>query len=119
MKKASPKYTVGDDTAQIVVGFHGFYSHSRRLPRKAVSRTLESTRQQWNRSSLLSFSHNRIAEQEINREIDELVRKEVARCLEVHIPQSLQDEVAQNQRKLEDLRIQLHNSWVLQCQPTS
>jgi hypothetical protein len=50
------------------------------------------------------------AEQEIEQELDELVREQVALCLEAHISQELQDEVAQSQRELEDLRLQLHNS---------
>ncbi|KAF8220581.1 hypothetical protein L208DRAFT_1333016, partial [Tricholoma matsutake] len=50
------------------------------------------------------------AQQEIDREIHELVRDQVALCLEAHISQELQDEVARNRRELEDLRLQLHNS---------
>jgi len=50
------------------------------------------------------------AQQGIDREIDELVREQVASYLEVHIPQDLQDEVGRTQRELEDLGIQLHNS---------
>ncbi|KAJ7655386.1 hypothetical protein B0H17DRAFT_1099150 [Mycena rosella] len=43
-------------------------------------------------------------------EMDELVAEEVERCLKTHIPQELQDEVAEQQRILEEVRRDLHNS---------
>ncbi|KAF8911549.1 hypothetical protein CPB84DRAFT_929794 [Gymnopilus junonius] len=49
-------------------------------------------------------------EQEIATRIDELVKEHVAKCLKVHIPQELQDEVASSKRELEELNIRLHNS---------
>ncbi|KAF7296037.1 ATP-binding cassette transporter [Mycena kentingensis (nom. inval.)] len=52
----------------------------------------------------------RHAEEEIAREIDELVKAQVALCLEEHIPQTLQDEVAEQERRLREVRWELHNS---------
>ncbi|KAF7351017.1 ATP-binding cassette transporter [Mycena sanguinolenta] len=50
------------------------------------------------------------AEEDIAREIDQLVAEQVAICLKDHIPQELQDEVAEQQRILEEVRRELHNS---------
>jgi len=50
------------------------------------------------------------AEEDIEREIDQLVAEQVALCLKDHIPQELQDEVAEQQRILEEVRKELHNS---------
>ncbi|KAJ7876100.1 hypothetical protein B0H14DRAFT_34837 [Mycena olivaceomarginata] len=50
------------------------------------------------------------AEEDIAREIDQLVAEQVAICLKDHIPQELQDEVAEQQRILEEVRRDLHNS---------
>ncbi|KAJ6491757.1 hypothetical protein C8R47DRAFT_1121678 [Mycena vitilis] len=47
---------------------------------------------------------------DIAREIDQLVADQVALCLKDHIPQELQDEVATQQRILEEIRRDLHNS---------
>ncbi|KAJ6593381.1 hypothetical protein B0H19DRAFT_19059 [Mycena capillaripes] len=46
----------------------------------------------------------------IAREIDQLVKEQVALCLKGHIPQELQDEVAEQQKILEEVRRDLHNS---------
>lgn len=56
------------------------------------------------------MTDNFAAQLEIEQELDELVREQVALCLEARISQELQDEVTQSQRELEDLRLQLHNS---------
>jgi archaellum component FlaC len=61
------------------------------------------------RSSFLPINK---AEEDIAREIDQLVAEQVAICLKDHIPQELQDEVAEQQRILEEVRRDLHNSWV-------
>ncbi|KAG6864785.1 hypothetical protein C0991_007159 [Blastosporella zonata] len=50
------------------------------------------------------------AQREIEAEIDELVREQVALCLESMIPQNLQDEVAVQNVELEGLRSELLNS---------
>ncbi|KAJ7270076.1 hypothetical protein B0H12DRAFT_823982 [Mycena haematopus] len=50
------------------------------------------------------------AEEDIAREIDQLVAEQVAICLKDHIPRELQDEVADQQRILEEVRRELHNS---------
>ncbi|KAJ7772036.1 hypothetical protein DFH07DRAFT_803485 [Mycena maculata] len=47
---------------------------------------------------------------DIARDIDQLVAEQVAVCLNIHIPQDLQDEVAEQQRNLEEVRRDLHNS---------
>jgi len=49
-------------------------------------------------------------EDDIAREIDDLVAKQVAVCLKTHIPQDLQEEVAAQQKELEEVRRKLHNS---------
>ncbi|KAJ7188787.1 hypothetical protein C8R46DRAFT_30047 [Mycena filopes] len=49
-------------------------------------------------------------EDEIAREVDQLVEEQVALCLKDHIPQDLQDQVAEQQRILEEVRRDLHNS---------
>ncbi|KAJ7125199.1 hypothetical protein C8R44DRAFT_782570 [Mycena epipterygia] len=49
-------------------------------------------------------------EDDIAREIEELVEEQVALVLKDHIPQDLQDEVAEQQRILEEVRRDLHNS---------
>ncbi|KAJ7578677.1 hypothetical protein C8J56DRAFT_968760 [Mycena floridula] len=49
-------------------------------------------------------------EQEIEQEIDQLVAAEVEKCIAMHLPAELQEEVAKQRRELEDLRQQLHNS---------
>ncbi|KAJ7935210.1 hypothetical protein B0H13DRAFT_521139 [Mycena leptocephala] len=46
----------------------------------------------------------------IARDIDQLVAEQVAVCLKDHIPQELQDELAQQQKILEEVRRDLHNS---------
>lgn len=51
-------------------------------------------------------------EDDIAREIEQLVEEQVALVLKDHIPQDLQDEVADQQRILEEVRRDLHNSWV-------
>jgi hypothetical protein len=51
-------------------------------------------------------------EQEIAANIDELVDKRVAECLESHIPQDLQDQVTEHKRRLEEVQRELHNSLV-------
>lgn len=50
------------------------------------------------------------AEDDIAREIDQLVAEQVALCLAAHIPQDLQDEVAEQQTILAQVRRDLHNS---------
>ncbi|KAJ7503058.1 hypothetical protein B0H11DRAFT_617360 [Mycena galericulata] len=49
-------------------------------------------------------------EEDVARETEELVAQQVAICLKTHIPQDLQDEVADQQRILEEVRRDLHNS---------
>ncbi|KAJ7099510.1 hypothetical protein B0H15DRAFT_549820 [Mycena belliarum] len=49
-------------------------------------------------------------EEDIAREIENLVAEQVALCLKTHIPQELQDEVAEQQKELETVRRDLHNS---------
>jgi len=57
------------------------------------------------------FEHlKKQAQREIEAEIDELVREQVAECLEMIIPQDLQDEVAKQKSELKELRVKLHNS---------
>ncbi|KAF5386215.1 hypothetical protein D9615_002317 [Tricholomella constricta] len=46
---------------------------------------------------------------EIEEEIDELVKEQVAECLKTIIPQDLQEQVAEQRSELEELGIQLHN----------
>ncbi|KAF9460733.1 hypothetical protein BDZ94DRAFT_1169090 [Collybia nuda] len=48
--------------------------------------------------------------QEIEDQIDQLVKEQVAIGLDSHIPQNLQDEVIQQKVELENLQMQLHNS---------
>jgi len=50
------------------------------------------------------------AEEDIAREIDQLVAEQVAICLKDHIPQELQEEVENQQMILEEVRRDLHNS---------
>ncbi|KAG6857743.1 hypothetical protein H0H87_004159 [Tephrocybe sp. NHM501043] len=57
------------------------------------------------------------AQREIEAEIDELVQKEVTRCLETMIPQNLQDEVAGQKVELEGLRKELLNSNMFSGSP--
>jgi len=47
---------------------------------------------------------------DIAREIEQLVAEQVAVCLETHIPQDLQDEVAEQQMMLDKVRGEFHNS---------
>ncbi|KAJ7496825.1 hypothetical protein FB451DRAFT_1456578 [Mycena latifolia] len=49
-------------------------------------------------------------EDDVAREIEDLVAEQVAVCLKTHIPQDLQDEIAGQQRILEEVRRDLHNS---------
>ncbi|KAJ7747755.1 hypothetical protein B0H16DRAFT_1554461 [Mycena metata] len=49
-------------------------------------------------------------EDDIAREVDQLVAEQVALCLKDHIPQDLQDQVAEQQNILEEVRRDLHNS---------
>jgi len=49
-------------------------------------------------------------EDDIAREIEELVAEQVAVCLKTHIPQELQEEVKEQQKILEEVRRELHNS---------
>ncbi|KAJ7647753.1 hypothetical protein FB45DRAFT_208129 [Roridomyces roridus] len=50
------------------------------------------------------------AEDDIAREIEDLVAKQVAICLETHIPPNLQEEIAGQQKELEEVQRHLHNS---------
>ncbi|KAJ7072756.1 hypothetical protein C8F01DRAFT_1105106 [Mycena amicta] len=52
----------------------------------------------------------RRAEESIAREIDQLVEEQVAARLKLHIPDELQDEVAKQEKYLEEIRRDLHNS---------
>lgn len=49
-------------------------------------------------------------EKEYASQIDELVEEQVAICLKTHIPEELQNEVAESKRQLEELQQALHNS---------
>ncbi|KAJ7029993.1 hypothetical protein C8F04DRAFT_1114970 [Mycena alexandri] len=49
-------------------------------------------------------------EDDLAREVDQLVAEQVALCLKDHIPQDLQDQVAEQQKILEEVRRDLHNS---------
>jgi len=53
-----------------------------------------------------------IVEEDIAGQIDALVKQGIEDCLRDHIPQELQDEIADNQRELEEVRLALHNSYV-------
>jgi len=52
----------------------------------------------------------RQVEEEVASQIDQLVEEQVALCLKTHIPQELQDELAEQKRELKEVRRQLHNS---------
>lgn len=49
-------------------------------------------------------------EEEVAGQIDQLVEEQVALCLQKHIPQELQDELAVQKHELQEVRRQLHNS---------
>jgi hypothetical protein len=51
-------------------------------------------------------------EKEIGDEIDSLVQRHVEIELEKHTPQALRDELAESERKLEELERDLHNSSI-------
>ena len=53
-----------------------------------------------------------IVEEDIAGQIDDLLKQGIEECLRDHIPQELQDEIADNQRELEEVRLALHNSYV-------
>jgi hypothetical protein len=51
-------------------------------------------------------------EADIERQIDEMLKQQVAENLERHIPKKLQDELAERKRELEEVQRALHNSSV-------
>lgn len=51
-------------------------------------------------------------EAEIETQIDEMLKEQVAENLERHIPKALQDELAERKQELEDVQRALHNSLV-------
>jgi hypothetical protein len=51
-----------------------------------------------------------VVEKAVDEQIDEIVREQVTASLETHIPQRLQDELAEDKRKLDELQRRLHNS---------
>ncbi|CAK5266098.1 unnamed protein product [Mycena citricolor] len=53
---------------------------------------------------------NKQADEAIASIVDQLVDEQVAACLATHIPQELQDQVAEQQKELEELHRDLHNS---------
>ncbi|KAJ6589963.1 hypothetical protein DFH09DRAFT_1140537 [Mycena vulgaris] len=52
----------------------------------------------------------RQVEDDVAREIEQLVAEQVAVCLKMHIPQELQDEVATQENILKEVQRDLHNS---------
>ena len=51
-------------------------------------------------------------EAEIETQIDEMVKEQVAKNLDQHIPKTLQDELAERKQELEAVQRALHNSQV-------
>ncbi|KAJ7169165.1 hypothetical protein C8R43DRAFT_982528 [Mycena crocata] len=49
-------------------------------------------------------------DEDVAREIEQLVEEQVAACLRNHIPHELQEEVARQERTLEQVRREFHNS---------
>ena len=51
-------------------------------------------------------------EKDITSQIDDIVKAQIAACLQEHIPRELQAEVDDSKQELERARLSLHNSYV-------